>query len=196
MPEDPGEITRLADQWSQGDEEAFHRLIELVYDDLRRIARRHLRTQGSDLTLDTTGLAHEAYIKLAGVEEGVWRSRGQFFAFCSRAMRTILIDYARRRRALKRGGSRVRVPLTDDAAAVDSQAAELLALDEALELLASRNERMARVVECRFYGGLTVSETAEALDTSERTVEREWARARAYLHRAMWPESTEEGGAS
>jgi RNA polymerase sigma factor (TIGR02999 family) len=185
MTEERGEITRLADRWSRGDDEAFDRLIELVYHDLRRIAHRHLRAQRSDLTLDTTGLAHEAYLKLASLDEGVWRSRAQFFAFCSRAMRRILIDYARRRRAAKRGGGRVQVPLTDDAASVDAQASELLVVDEALDLLASRNERMARVVECRFYGGLSVPETAEALGTSVRTVEREWTRARVYLRQAL-----------
>lgn len=188
------EITRLIDRWSDGDEDAFDRLVEIVYDDLRRIARHHLRRGRHDHTLDTTGLVHEAYLKLAGVGGGTWRSRAQFFAFCSRAMRRILIDYARRRHAEKRGGTRVRVPLTENAAAVESQAAELLAVDEALDFLAERDPRLGRVVECRFFGGLTVPETAEALGTSRRTVERDWARARAYLYHALVPDGS--GGAA
>lgn len=185
MADMEGEITRLVEQWSQGDGNAFDRLIELVYDDLRQIAHRHLRLDRPDHTIDTTSLVHEAYLKLAQHPEGVWRSRAQFFAFASKAMRHILIDYARRRHAAKRGGTRIRVPLRDNMAAVDAEATELLALDEALEMLGERSERMARVVECRFFGGLSVAETAEALDSSVRTVERDWTRARAYLYRTL-----------
>lgn len=185
QPSGGGEITRLVERWGEGDEAALGRLIELVYDDLRQIAHRHLRLDRPDHTINTTALVHEAYVRLAQHEQGVWRSRAQFFAFASRAMRHILIDYARRRRAAKRGGTRVQVPLDENMAAVEAEAAELLALDEALDMLAKRSERMARVVECRFFGGLSVHETAEALDSSVRTVEREWTRARAYLHRAL-----------
>jgi RNA polymerase sigma factor (TIGR02999 family) len=173
------------EQWSGGDEGAFDRLIVLVYDDLRAIARHHLRLDRPDHTIDTTALVHEAYIRLVRYEDGEWRGRAQFFAFASKAMRRILIDYARARRAVKRGGTRIRVPLQDDAGAVDADVAELLALDDALERLGERNERMARVVECRFFGGLSVAETAETLDCSVRTVERDWTRARAYLHYAL-----------
>lgn len=185
MPEAQGEVTRLVERWSLGDERALDRLIELVYDDLRQIAHRHLRATGSGQTISTTVLVHEVYLKLAGVQEGSWGGRAQFFAFCSKAMRRILIDYARRRTAAKRGGKRVRVPLTPDSATVEAQAAEILAVDEALSLLEARNARMARIVECRFFGGLSVAETAETLGTSTRTVEREWARARAYLLHAL-----------
>lgn len=185
MTESGGEITRLVEQWSRGDQTAFDQLIELVYDDLRQIAHRHLRLDRPDHTIDTTALVHEAYLKLAQHPDGVWRSRAQFFAFASKAMRHILIDYARRRHAAKRGGTRIKVPLRDNMAAVDAEAAELLALDEALEMLGERHERMARVVECRFFGGLSVAETAEALDSSIRTVERDWTRARAYLYQAL-----------
>jgi RNA polymerase sigma factor (TIGR02999 family) len=182
-----GEITRLVEQWSEGDDGALDRLIELVYDDLRQIAHRHLKLDRADHTINTTALVHEAYLRLAQYQDGVWRSRAQFFAFASKAMRHILIDYARRQQAEKRGGTRIQVPLRENLAAVDTEVADLLALDEALTLLAARSERMAKVVECRFFGGLSVAETAEALDASERTVQREWTRARAYLLHTMSP---------
>ena len=185
MAETGNDITRLVERWSRGDGDAFDRLIELVYDDLRQIAHRHLRLDRPDHTIDTTSLVHEAYVKLAKHPEGVWQSRAQFFAFASKAMRHILIDYARRRHAAKRGGTQIRVPLQDDMATVDAEATDLLELDRALELLGERSERMARVVECRFFGGLSVAETAEALDSSVRTVEREWTRARAYLYHTL-----------
>lgn len=184
-PASGGEITQLVEAWSAGDEAAFDRLIELVYDDLHQIAHRHLRLDRPDHTINTTALVHEAYLRLAQHQDGVWRSRAQFFAFASRAMRHILIDYARHRRAAKRGGTRIQVPLTENMAAIDAEVAELLAVDEALELMAQRNPRMASVVECRFFGGLSVAETAEVLEASVRTVEREWTRARAYLQRAL-----------
>lgn len=185
MPTERGEITRLAQSWSQGNEAAFEELISLVYDDLCTIARKHLRLGNSRGSIDTTALVHEAFIKLTGVEEGEWEGRAQFFAFCSKTMRHILTDFARRRHAEKRGGTRVRVPLTEGIAAVDEEVTEMLALEEAMLALEKRNPRMVRIAECRFFGGLSVSETAAALSTSTRTVEREWARARAYLYQAL-----------
>jgi len=185
MEDTRGEVTRLVERWSQGDGAALDRLIEIAYDDLRQIARRQLRSWRPGNTIETTALVHELYLRLAGVDEGSWGGRAQFFAFCSRAMRRILIDFARRRHAAKRGGIRVQVPLAEDSATVDAEVAELLALDEALDRLAERDARMARIVECRFFGGLSVPETAEAVGTSTRTVEREWARARAYLHHIL-----------
>jgi RNA polymerase sigma factor (TIGR02999 family) len=179
------EITGLVSRWSDGDDLAFERLIELVYDDLRAIARRHLSAGARDTVLDTTVLVHEAYLKLAGVEGGEWDGRAQFYAFCSKAMRRILIDFARRKGAAKRGGDRVRVVLRDDVAMLDDDIAEVLAVEDVLRRLEDRNERMARIVECRFYGGMSVPDTAEALGTSVRTVEREWTRARAYLRQAL-----------
>ncbi|MEZ4417252.1 MAG: ECF-type sigma factor [Gemmatimonadota bacterium] len=179
------EITRLVRSWSEGEEGALDRLIEAVYDDLRRIAHHHLRLSRSDGTVNTTALVHEAYVRLAGTGEGVWESRAQFFAFCSKAMRRILIDFARRRRSAKRGGGLIRVSLEDDSAVVEAQVTDLLAIEQALQRLEARNARMARIAECRFFGGMSVPETAEALDTSPRTVEREWARARAYLLQAL-----------
>jgi RNA polymerase sigma factor (TIGR02999 family) len=198
MPEHQSKVTALARRWSDGDDKAFDRLIELVYDDLRRIARRHLRLGSREGTIDTTALVHEAYLKLAsgGGAGGEWPGRAQFFAFCSQAMRRILIDYARRSSADKRGGGLVRVPLEADVAVLDREATELLALDDALKALEARDPRMVRIVECRFFGGLSVLETAEALSLSTRTVEREWARARAYLHQMLGPEEKMGGGMS
>lgn len=192
MDERAGIVTRLARQWADGDKAAFDRLIELVYDDLRRIAHRHVSRSGSE-TIDTTGLVHEAYVHLVGVSDTTWPSRGHFFAFCSRAMRSILIDYARARRTDKRGGKRTRVPLTPETARVDMALATMLDLDEALAWLEGRDERMARITECRFFGGLSVVETAEALGTSTRTVEREWAKARGYLYDRLTPDDAGRG---
>lgn len=180
-----GEITRLARRWSEGDHDSFDRLVELVYDDLRRIAHHHLDVGARGGTVDTTALVHEAYLKLAAVEGGVWEGRAHFLAFCSKAMRRILIDYARRRSAAKRGGDRRRVPLEDDAAVVEAEVTRMLGVEEALQKLERHDERMGRIVECRFFGGMSVADTAEALGTSTRTVERDWARARAYLHEAL-----------
>ncbi len=185
MTEPAGEITRLARRWSEGDESAFDALIELVYDDLRAIAHRHLRLGAHGGTINTTALVHEAYVKLAGVQGAEWLGRAKFFAFCSKAMRRILIDHARERGAEKRGGEWVQVPLNPETAALEREAAEVLALDQALELLEAKDARMARIAECRFFGGLSVVETAEALETSERTVEREWAKARGYLYHLL-----------
>jgi RNA polymerase sigma factor (TIGR02999 family) len=181
-----GEITRLAARWSAGDRDAFQSLIELVYDELRELAHRSIGNSRPDAVLDTTVLVHEAYLRLARVEGSAWPSRAHFFSFCARAMRRIVIDYARRQAAGKRGGGQLRVPLTAGTAAARSEdLAEVLAVEDALTRLEQRNGRMARIVECRFYGGMSTAETAEALATSTRTVEREWARARAYLQQAL-----------
>ena len=187
------EITRLLSSWSGGNDESFDRLVELVYDDLRRIAHRHLDVGARNTVVDTTVLVHEAYVKIAGAEGAEWAGRAQFFAFCSQAMRRILIDFARRKSSEKRGGARIRVPLRDDSAAIEADIAEILTIEDALARLEVRSERMARIVECRFYGGMSVADTAEALGTSVRTVEREWARARAYLRRALRDEGRPDG---
>lgn len=186
MPSDPGTITALLSQWNDGDESAFPRLIALAYDDLRAIAHRRLRAGGGD-GLATTALVHEAYLKLVGSQGGQWDGRAQFFGFASRAMRNILVDHARRDQAARRGGGAVRISFDEDAvsqrefADTPDASADVLHVDEALKLLAERNPRMARIVELRFFGGLTVDEVAETLGMSVRTVEREWTRAKAYL---------------
>lgn len=185
MIEERSEVTRLVERWSDGEDGAFQRLMELAYDELRRIARHHLDLGARDAVLNTTVLVHEAYLRLARVDEWDGRGRAQFFAFCSRAMRHILVDFARERQAAKRGGTLVRVGLRDDSATVEAAAADLLVVEDALRKLEAKSERMARVFVCRHYGGMSVKETALALDTSERTVEREWARARAYLSQAL-----------
>lgn len=181
------EITTLARRWSARDEGALEELIELTYPTLRRIAKRQLGAGGAVPTIDTTALVHEAFIRFQGERDGIWPSHAHFFAFCSKVMRRVLIDYARRRRSEKRGGALVRVPLTHDAAAVESQVIDVLQVEEALDFLSERSERMARVVECRFFGRMSIDETAEVLDASPRTVVREWTRARAYLLRALAP---------
>lgn len=185
MTEPRSEVTRLVHRWGQGEEGAFDRLMELVYDELHEIAHYHLELGARDEVLDTTVLVHEAYLRLARVEDWEGRGRAQFFAFCSRAMRHILIDFARHRRAAKRGGAIIRVPLQEEMATVDAAAADLLVVEQALKRLESKDARMSQVFECRYFGGMSVQETAAALNTSTRTVEREWAKAKAYLSHAL-----------
>lgn len=185
MERQNSEVTRLARRWSDGDDDAFDRLIDLVYDDLRRIAHRHVRDTGGQDTLATTALVHEAYLRIGGAHGGDWPNRASFFAFCSKAMRRILIDYARERQAGKRGGDHVRVALTPEAAAVEGDITSVLALEEALVWLEERDAALVRIAECRYFGGLSVSETADALGVSRRTVDRGWARARAYLRQHL-----------
>ena len=181
----PSEITRLLDECGSGNGDAFERLIPLVYDDLRRIAHRRLRAERNGHTLDTTAVVHEAYLRLAETPESTWQDRAHFFAVCARVIRHVLVDYARRRGAVKRGGDAVHVPLREELAGRAPRISTLLSLEEALASLERHDERMARVVECRYFGGLTVKETAEALGSSRRTVERDWTRAKAYLYRAL-----------
>lgn len=180
-----GEITRLVQRWQEGDENALERLVSHAYDDLRAIAHRRLDGSDPRASLNTTALVHEAYLRLAGVEEKAWASRGHFFAFCSKAMRHILIDYARARQTAKRGGDRERVPLSGELGAMDADIDRVLAVEEALVVLEARDERLARMVECRFFGGLTTAETAEALGVTPRTVARDWVRAQAHLRRIL-----------
>lgn len=182
MSTNPGEITALLDRWSQGDAEAFTQLVALAYDDLRAIAHRRLLATGGADTLSTTALVHEVFLRLVGREGGgEWEGRAQFYSFASLAMRHILVDHARRTQAQRRGGDQVSIPLEETAVSGSDGQADVLGVDEAVTRLAARHPRMARVVELRFFGGLTVPEVAEVLDTSIRTVEREWARAKAYL---------------
>ena len=189
MPVTQQEVTRLLHNMRAGDGASFDQLFPVVYEDLRGIARRLLKRERAGHTLSTTGLVHESYLNLVGqVEgEGAWRDRAHFFAIASRAMRHILIDYARRRMAKKRGGGRQRVTLEDRMVSVEEQAAELLALDEALTRLAEHSPRMSTIVECRFFGGMTMPEIAEALGLAQRTVEREWTRAKAHLQQSLQP---------
>ena len=182
---DPGEITRLLEALKAGDRESYDRLFSLVYEDLRERAHLQLVRAPDGQTLDTTALVHEAYVKLAGATDAAWHDRGHFFAVAAKAMRHILVDHARRRSATKRGGAARRVSMDPAALKVEEAADQILALDEALTRLGSLDERLSRVVELRFFGGLSVEETAKALDISERTVKRDWRAARAFLYRQL-----------
>lgn len=181
----PDQITELLQACSNGEREAFDRLIPLVYDDLRSIAHRRLSRERPDLTLNTTGIVHEAYLKLVPQATATWRDRAHFFAVSSKVMRDLLIDHARERKAVKRGGGAIHVPIADELHGEEPRTVDLLALDEALERLGDMDARLEKVVECRFFGGLDMRETAEVLGTSLRTAEREWRRARAYLYHAL-----------
>lgn len=176
------DVTRLLEEWEEGDPAAFDRLVPIVYDDLRRIAHRQLGGERSGHTLDTTGLVHECYLSLAGSEGLSFRNRRQFYGLAATAMRHILVDYARTRSRKKRGGGRSPVTLDDSIPSPQERADELLELDAALRRLEARDPRLVRLVECRFFAGLTVREASEALDVSERTAERDWARAKIYLY--------------
>ena len=177
-------ITNLLLQACQGSPDAMDRLFPLVYGELRRIAHRQLQGERPGHTLGTTGLVHETYLKLVDQTRIQWRDRGHFFALAARAMRQILVDYARRYRAQRRGGGLRRVSLTDGPA-VEEQAELLLAVHEALDRLAAMNERLSKVVECRYFGGLTEEETAVALGVTARTVERDWVKAKGWLYHEL-----------
>jgi len=164
---------------------ALDQLIPLVYNELRVIAHRQLAVQARGGTLSTTALVHEAYLKLVDQSHGDWRDRAHFLAVASLAMRHVLVDRAKARATLKRGGERRRITLDDAHIAVDDQPEALLQLDEAMNHLAELQPRLARVVECRFFGGLTEEEIAEALGVTVRTVQRDWAKARMLLQRAL-----------
>jgi RNA polymerase sigma factor (TIGR02999 family) len=185
----PGEVTQLLSAARQGDGNAMDRLVTLVYDELRAVARRQLRRWRPGQTLDTTALVHEAYLRLVDQAGATWQDRAHFLSVAGVAMRHILVDAARRRAAKKRGGEVLRVPFdelrADRIQDVDSQAVEILALDEALTSLAARTERLSHLVELRFFAGLTEEETAQTLGTSERTVRRDWRKARAFLFHAL-----------
>lgn len=192
------EIVNLLQAHAAGDGTALDRLMPIVYEDLRRIAHHRLRQERRVHTLDTTALVHEAYLRLVSSADQTWKDRAHFFAIASRVIRNVLTDYARQRGAFKRGGGVIRVPLHEDLVDDPDIAAreiDLLALDEALSTLALHDARLEHVVECRFFGGLSVAETAEALDTSVRTVERDWTRARAYLYRELADDKSDNGEA-
>ena len=191
------EIAAALAMLRRGAPDGMERLVPLVYAELRRVAHRQLAAEPTGHTLSTTALVHEAYLRLAEQTRVEWANRAQFFALAARAMRRVLVDYARRHQAARRGGVRRRpVPLDDveaegnvDALAVAARGDELLALDEALERLAAVDARAAVVVECRFYGGLTEVETADALGVSPRTVAGDWLMAKGWLYRALRAEA-------
>lgn len=181
-------MTGLLLRWSQGDPDALQRLLPLVYDECRRIAALQLRRERREHTLNPTALVHELYLRLVDQRRATWKNRAHFFGVAARLMRRILVDYARSRHARKRDASRIRVSLE---AALDtpdeSRVADVLALDEALDRLAARDADQQRIVELRFFAGLTVEETAHVLGRSPRTVKREWQMAKAWLFRELHP---------
>ncbi|HEX2220468.1 MAG TPA: ECF-type sigma factor [Gemmatimonadales bacterium] len=180
-----GDVTRLLEAAVAGDSQALDRLVPLVYEDLRRVAHRQLDREGGGHTLQTTALIHEAYLKLAAGGAMSATSRAHFLAIAARAMRQVLVDYARRRKATKRGGGVISVTLGDQASPADTSADDLLALDDALQQL---DPRQRQVIECRFFGGMEEKDIAEVLGVSERTVRRDWVKARAWLFKALYPE--------
>jgi RNA polymerase sigma factor (TIGR02999 family) len=186
METSTGEVTRLLQDCSDGSREALDKLLPLVYDELRRLAHSYLSHERPDQTLQTTALVHEAYLKLIDQRSVNWQNRAQFFALSAQAMRRILIDSARRHTSVKRGSGGTRISL-DDAANVSGKTANesLLALDMALQELEKVDAEQSRIVELRYFGGLTIEETAEVLKSSPATVKREWTMARAWLYQAL-----------
>jgi RNA polymerase sigma factor (TIGR02999 family) len=181
-----GEITRLLISWSRdGDAAAEERLFSMLYDELRVLARRALRGRRGSESPGTTTLVHEAYMKLVDGNRAAVKDRGHFFALASRVMRQILVDFARRRSAVKRGGDLAKQPLDESRMGQASSLEELVAVDEALRKLENLDPRMGKLVELRFFGGLSVEECAEVLETSPRTVKRDWQKARAFLYQEI-----------
>jgi RNA polymerase sigma factor (TIGR02999 family) len=175
------ELTRLLQAWGSGDQDALDSLMPLVYDELRRLAHRYMKSERAGHTLQTTALVNEAYIRLIDVKGVSWQGRAHFFAISARLMRRILVDFARSRQYAKRGAGAQRVSLDEALLVSDSSYEDVLALDEALGSLASMDGRKGQVVELRFFGGLSVEETAEVLQVSPETVLRDWRLAKAWL---------------
>jgi RNA polymerase sigma factor (TIGR02999 family) len=180
----PGDITRLLFAWQNGDHRALELLIPIVYDELHRLAENHLRKERPGHTLQPSAIVNETYLKLVDRPAGNWQNRVHFFAVASRAMRQILVDYARRRVAQKRGGGEVLSGIDTEAMTLPPKV-DVIAVDNALEKLAALDSQQAQVVELRFFGGLTIDETAQALHTSRASVNRKWVVARAWLHREL-----------
>src|SRR5262245_22605628 len=185
MSADSTEINLLLDQYRDGQTEVFEKLMALVYNDLRKLASWQLQSERPDHTLQPTALVHEAYLKLSAQNPVDWQNKAHFFALAAQVMRHILVDYARARQREKRGGRQTRVGLEDVLNFRASSDPELIALDEALKTLAEKDPRKCRIVELRYFGGLSIEETAEVLEVSATTVRREWTMAKAWLRREM-----------
>ncbi len=181
-PVPPAEVTELLRRWSGGDVAARESLVPLVYDELRRLARYYLASQRSDHTLQSTAIVHEAYLRLAGRDNVHWENRSHFFAVAAQLMRRILVDHARKRNAAKRGGAHLTLLVDETVEPSSQRELDLVALDDALKALAELDERQSRIVELRFFGGLSIDDTSRILDISPATVKREWSTARAWLH--------------
>lgn len=186
------EVTELLVEWGNGSRAALDKLMPIVYEELRRLARRHMRRERDGHTLQTSALVNEAYLKMINEKDMQWQNRAHFFAVAAQLMRMILIDHARARKVAKRGGGAYTVPLDEAVVVSDERAAELIALDDALKALEAVDKRKSRIAELRFFGGLSVEETAEALKVSEATIMREWRMAKAWLHRELNQEGVDE----
>lgn len=184
-PNSSAQITKLLDNWQQGDQEARDELIRLVYGELRRMARQRLWRQRPDRTLQSAALVNEAYLRLVQQKSPEWQNRAHFFGVAAQMMRNILVDYARNRFAAKRGGGAQRVSLETEFGIARQPEIDLLALDESLQKLARLDAEQSRLVELRYFGGLSIEETAEVMGISPATVKREWATARAWLQREL-----------
>lgn len=189
MREDASDVTALLVRLSNGEEAALDRLLPAVYEELRHIAHSQLKGERDDHTLRTTELVHEAYEKLVNHSSVDWQDRQHFFAVAARAMRQVLVDHARKKSAAKRGGPEPELPLEEVTLPRETKIEDLLSIDDALDRLAERDERAAKVVECRFFGGYTIAETADVLDISRSTVKRDWRAARAWLNRELSDEA-------
>ena len=185
MAPSPHNVTQILQAWSDGDREALDKLIPIVYEELRRQAARYLRRERPGHTLQTTALIHEAYLRLIDQKDVRWRNRAHFFAVAASLMRRILVDHARKGQAAKRGGPAVKLPLGEAAAVTSGRDMNLVALDEALTRLAAIEERKSRVVELKYFGGLSTEEAAEVLGVSPATVRHDWSLAKAWLRREI-----------
>jgi RNA polymerase sigma factor (TIGR02999 family) len=183
--ETSGQVTELLVQWRGGDQAALDRLMPLVYEELRTLAQHYLRRERPDHTLQSTALVHEAYVRLVGQDSPPWQSRAHFFGIAARLMRQILVEHARAHQAAKRGGHAFKLTLEDAVALPQTTDVDLVALDDALQRLSELDERQSRIVELRFFAGLTMEDAAEVLDISRATVAREWTIARAWLYREI-----------
>ena len=183
--EPPGEVTQLLHGWRGGDRQALDALLPLVYKELRRVAHFQLRNERQNHTLQSAALVHEAYLRLVGLSRPQWESRTHFFAIAAQLMRQILVDYARRHGAAKRGGSVCKISLDDAMLMARRKDVDVVALDDALKGLAKIDPRQSRVVELRFFAGLSLEEISEAMEIAPATVQRDWTAARAWLHREI-----------
>jgi RNA polymerase sigma factor (TIGR02999 family) len=179
------DVSRLLTAWREGERTALDELFPIVYRELRQIAHRQLRNERPGHTLNTTALVHEAYLKLVKLDHVQWKNRAQFFAIAARAMRRILVDYALSRKRQKRGGGEAVLDLEEVVVMIESRADEMVALNQALERLEAIDPRQTRVIECRVFAGMSVEETADALELSAATVKRDWSVARAWLNREL-----------
>jgi len=186
---EPQTVTQILRASRSGSHPAVDRLFALLYDELRGVAHRQLEAGARGGTLNTTALINEAYLRMVDQTQASWEDRAHFFAYASRTMRTVIVDYARRRQAKKRGGHMDRLSLQERDLSVEDQAEMIVAVDDALTRLSEVSERLCRIVECRFFGGMSVDETAAALEVSDRTVRRDWIKAKAWLYAALYGEA-------